>query len=81
MKHDKAYMHPRAMDVYLFVRKSLYVSEEDVFLIRGDWYNLGYVGEPWWLDNFADKIKGPDSQNWVDITDKINVVRKEPGLP
>lgn len=63
------FMHENAMDVCFYV---LEVRPNGQSL--GMWYNLGYTGNPWPIDEagiFEAWING----NWRDVTEKINQPR------
>lgn len=64
----KYLMHPNCLDICLKQ------------LERGgyEWWNLGYVGKPWYMQ---DALKPRNLEQWIDITDKVNNVRTEAGLP
>lgn len=66
------YMHPACMDLCLreLIKPDGSASYE--------WWNLGYTGEPWPIDN---AIVPRNFEQWVNITKLVNMPRREPGLP
>jgi hypothetical protein len=74
LKPGRFYMHTSAMDVALYVIST--GAEGEVY---GTWYNLGYVGSPFPLGK--DTVLQVMTEQWIDVTDKINVKRIKPGVP
>jgi hypothetical protein len=64
----KFWMHPNNLDVCLRERP------DGGF----EWWNLGYVGQPYFID---DALKPRNFSEWIDITEKVNQIRTKPGLP
>lgn len=76
------YMHKNCLDVALKVYK-LREYKPGFVDIKGVWLTLGYEGNPWECSKMM-KYRIPNAdfvQNWVDITAKVNVPRKNAGLP
>ena len=70
------------MDVCLEVAKIRYQSENKVTL-KARWWVLGYTGNPYPVSREFRTINLTRSNygNFVDISDKINKIRTNPGMP
>ncbi len=75
----RIYMHKNHLDVCFKVLKRFQVTSIRS-KVKGEWYNLGYTGQPWKLSHSVT-IDIKDIRNWQDITDLINNIRTRPGLP
>lgn len=76
LQPNRLYMHKAAMDVAFFVyRKD---GKHNTYV--GAWYNLGYSGKPWRIDNDTITIKAKHEVNWIDITDS-KLIRSKSGVP
>jgi len=64
-------MHPQNMDICLLER---IVNGQATY----EWWNLGYVGKPYFVQ-FAAKPR--NISDWQDITLVAHKKRTEPGLP
>ena len=72
------WMHEKAMDVFL---EGLTVLPGG--RISGRWWNLGYTGNPWCLDNSPRgvRIAPEDVSKWININDRVTNVRTKSGVP
>lgn len=77
------YMHKKAMDVAIEVKKINYKSPDNLS-ISVSWINLGYQGEPFKPNgDMVQEVLIPIDQkfDWIDITEKMNIKRTKPGVP
>jgi hypothetical protein len=73
IKTGKYYMHDKALDVCALVHENL---GDGQYSVR--WFNIGYVGTPWLIDDSLQQIyMHPDV--WTDITDKLHLPRPQWG--
>lgn len=79
MRPYRYYMHETAMDVCLFIDKVYRVSQSK-YSVRASTLNLGYSGRPF-LIALPRRYTITNAEQWVDVTDKINVKRVKSGLP
>ena len=61
-------MHENSMDVCIKIDGAYYTSEGDARVI-GEWYNLGYTGNPWpcEISKRLIKINKQDINKWKKI--------------
>ncbi len=69
------YMHEDCLDV------CIYILSDHKGKLQVRWVNLGYAGKPFVVHPYIDVIDIPDSKKWFEVTNLINKVRKQPGLP
>lgn len=67
------YMHRQSMDV------CIEVIGPRIYGLLVKWWNLGYDGNPWPIDQSF--IKNINEHEWVDITTQLTVKRTQSGLP
>jgi hypothetical protein len=70
-------MHKDAMDICLYTNKISDLGNK--LLLHVAWYNLGYNGFPWLIQEEYITLK--NTENWVDISDKFMHTRLKSGLP
>lgn len=79
MKPNRFYMHIDCMDVCIRIIKSYQISANR-FKVKAEWINLGYVGQPYAL-NEIQNIDIKDSRLWKDINGSIFRPRTQSGPP
>jgi hypothetical protein len=75
-------MHEKSLDVCLEVVRIQYQDMKRM-KIRGRWWNLGYSGEPFNLNNnlVTVEIQSKDFKAWHDIQSTMMTKRTAPGRP
>lgn len=71
------YMHPNCLDICLRVAVLQRSGQEDL-ASNPEWWNLGYTGQPWYVE---EAIFPRNFDQWIEITEYVNVPRVNSGLP
>lgn len=79
-KQYNVYMHKNAMDVAFQPCTIEFLNETHVE-VNGNWYNLGYMGRPWFIDSSNFILSLDETKDWVDVTETMFNKRENSGLP
>jgi hypothetical protein len=77
---NRFYMHKNCLDVFI---EPIFIDEifEKQGIIGAVWHNLGYIGQPWLLNDETELVHIKNAADWIDITDKVYNKRTASGLP